>query len=527
MNEDIIGENHPNQTQSEPNQIPEPIQVDLTKLNTEINITTFTTYLKLLQNQNLNTSLYLNLIKLLAEHHQTQLAYALTQIALEKQETHPILSNYQQTWNYLDDLPNLEEIKTKIKNQWLTKHIYKTDFTPEQTKLLYPQAERSDLNKLQVSLSEELPTPTHLSNTTHHSQIIENITKNSKQLDSFPDTVLIVPPKENYYLYRVFHLEPFQTYQVKCKCVTHLPVNLSVETLTNNTRLNYKLSRSVIQYRFHSLNLNQLRIGLKGENPHPDKNGQLRLIELTVIKVPTLLYHGPKYIRNLTPKFPVIGTLNFPPKFKFTSNFQSNLSQWLQTILPQLDCLNIYLPNPTTKTLPDEFQHPKLQVITKLFNYPGTFHFIQDQPGYHFHFSPYHEYHQDYIPILLTKIQQYNYQAVVGLHAIQLSEYPKKKIIPSHNQINQDIKCHLITLPTLAFFGQTLIPILPEIKKYDNTWSHNLQLGIECQKYQIPLISIERLTTLSQPTLPPHPSDVFTFTEDEDTEIKSRSWKYF
>lgn len=455
----------------------------------EIDLDNLDSYLSVIQENPIDSDMISSLVDILERHQYYRLAYQVSKIGLELD---PYNQDLSEANNRLPPEDN-STLLNLLKNNWFTPQKYK-----------YNQ-----VLKVQ-QMNQENP-----------ALDLEGSLKQPHKIPSFPDTVALIPADQEYYIFRTFHLEKYQMYLLRCRCGSspQLETFLHVSTSDDTVRLNHKLSRSVIQYKFNSLNQETINVGLKGENKRGF--GQLRLIEMSLEKVdqPDLSSFS---IRTLSPKFPVIAN------FVIEKEHVPGLNELIQSINPYFDQINFYLNN-WNVGIPDILRHPKIKLMKGNLGRCGLFQLCKQRVGYHFMLSPHYIYQEDFVPLMLSKIQQYEYKVVVGLRGIQIDSqkfetYKKsRKEIPVTLSINQDIKCHLLGLDAIAFFsgGFECHP-----NKFKNSDLAEVQLAIMGQEQEVSFICVERIQSLVTVNSKTNEAKE-TESSDIDKIIKNQKWKFF
>jgi len=328
-------------------------------------------------------------------------------------------------------------------------------------------------------------------------------------IQSLPDAVANISETKEFTIFRKFNLEKFTIYHVNMFCVytPNIEASLWVSTEDRITRLQHKLPRSQIQYKFNSLNLDKIHIGVKGQSQN--SGGQIRISHMSLTKIGnhelvSLLVPNNKLIRKLACNLPIVVSM------QAIESQKDGLRETLDSLMPYVDHVNIYLINWTTNAILLFFKNnskisiyrneEKIDVHDSMIqqNNQGILHWVNQVVGYHFLVTPGLIYHEDYVPMMISKIQQYNFRVVVGLKGVQINNQTNfESLDKSCNTIspfmgiNQDVKCHLLSSDTMAYFtGGFIISDNKITKKIE------IDIGIQGQKQKIPFICIERLTSL-------------------------------
>lgn len=458
---------------------------------TELDLDSLDNYLSVVQKNPLDGDMIVSLIEMLEEYQYFRLACQVAKIGLE------LNANHYELIECLQKLPPEENptLLNLLKNAWFTQQCYQSN---EMIKI-------KPLNQENLALD------------------LDGIIHQSDRIPTFADMVALIPSNQEFFIFRKFHLEKYQMYILKCRCVSspNLETFLHVTTEDNVVRLNHKLSRSVIQYKFNSLDRKMLIIGLKGNNKQ--KIGQIRLMEMTLEKINLEL--NATSIRSLASSFPIVGTIVVNPEQ------EDVLLDMVQSVTSYFDKINVYLNN-WKGPIPDYLQDSRIKIVKGNQGLIGLANWCPVFVGYHFFLSPNYIYHKDYVPLMISKIQQYQHRLVVGLKGIQIhgKQSESRKVIPTTCSINQDIKCHLLGLETVAYFTGGFYLKNSDLTEEDMV---EVQFALLGQEQQVPFICVERLSSLV--SLNPKRSEQMDqkmsnqkmSNQKIDQLIQSSQWKFF
>lgn len=212
------------------------------------------------------------------------------------------------------------------------------------------------------------------------------------------------------------------------------------------------------------------------------------------------------------------------------------LKKVIKSIITQVDHLNIYLNN--FEKIPNFLLNPKIEIYRSQDHGDiadnGKFFKANQLEGFHFTFDDDIQYPSDYVEIYLNKLKDYQYQAAIGTHGIELKEgFIRYYDISSRKNINFykenpiDRYVHIIGTGTLGYHTSLLNFDLSEV---DETHMIDIFFGLHCQKNSVPAICIERAANWLQEIETPSETrifDKFSKNDKKQTElIKSISWSY-
>lgn len=188
----------------------------------------------------------------------------------------------------------------------------------------------------------------------------------------------------------------------------------------------------------------------------------------------------------------------------FMANIPSRkeaLQRVVDSILPQVDKLNIYLNYPKNEPSPNLKKDPKLTLVHAGENdlpdlgCNGKFYKIeQTENGYIFTIDDDLLYPPDYVQNLCKKIEKYNRQVVVGLHGgilpKRVKNYSKERnLIHCSRPLLKDIPVNILGTGVSAFHKSTIKITLDDFKskKRGDMW-----FAIKAQKEKVPLVCVGR-----------------------------------
>tara|TARA_R100001163_G_C5067628_1_gene206913 strand:- start:3821 stop:5593 length:1773 start_codon:yes stop_codon:yes gene_type:complete len=474
-----------------------------------INIDTLSNIIDCIRKNPIDCDLIYDLVGHLERFEHYHLAYQIAQIGLETSPTHEDLESS------LTRLPSNSNItlQNKIKNIWLLPQKYIHD-DHIQTRFIENNTLVETLNKNE---SPELD--------------LDGIVAKPNYIPSIPDSMIMISHKQQYSVFRKFYIEPYNMYnlQLKLAISKDIEVFLYISTELGVQRLQYKLSGSVIQYNFNSLNQNIIQIGLKGKN-NTNQNtqngiGQIRIIELSLTKLEPINISTKSIntirnnlIKNLTPTIPIIANLVINDKDSIKS-----IQTTIESVIDNIDTINIYIPEKSNQFL-IELQkfcnNTKFNLQRyKKHHYPDSNLIAISQSekliGYHFIIGAGIKYHKDYIPLIISKLQQFNNRAVISLRGIQLNPNNYKSWNESKTTIlpimtpQQDLKIHIGGLYTCSFMSGTIASTREIIKLQSDLTKHNFEnhdklkdqnkdlthlwISVMAQISEVPMICPERV----------------------------------
>jgi hypothetical protein len=390
-----------------------------------------------LKRNSIDDELVEDLTNLLENNGHYDLACQMARICLE---ISPNNINMMKTIKRIDR-PNNLQLDSKIRNLWMMSQTY---------------LHNDNLLVKEIVDNKYVEPGT---GTPSHEVDLEGIVFRIDHIPTFPDTMVVIPSNSDYHVFRKFHVEPFQMYnlQIKFACSNNLDVSLSVNTEIGENRLSYKLSGSQIQYNFNSLNQSLVEIGLKGHN-RPGQTGQLRIMELSLTRTAfnyTLIDKNLKN-RSLSPTLPIVANL-----YITTTDSMEGIRVTLDSLIYQVDLVNIYLNNLSREQVMNIdilLHNTKYRIKQGRDGRIGSWQMSTEIVGYQFMIEAGIVYDDNYVALMLSKIQQYSNRVVVGLHGIQLmSDYQdwskSKKTISNIMVSTQDIRCHLLGVSSMAFLS--------------------------------------------------------------------------
>jgi hypothetical protein len=393
-----------------------------------------------LKENTIDEELVEDLVNLLETNEHYDLAGQMARICLE---ISPSNLNMIQAIKRLGRPDNVQ-LGSKLRNLWMTPQKYLCN----------------DNLIVREILNGKYVEPNHdrtFNEADRHSVDLEGILYHLDHIPSYPDTMIIVPVNAEYYVHRKFYVEQFQIYnlQIKFACSNNIDVSLSVNTEVGDNRLSYKLSGSQVQYNFNTLNQNLVEIGLKGHNKS-NQIGQLRIMEISLTRRGfnfTTIDRNLKY-RSLSPTLPIIANL-----YITSTDTMEGINATLDSLVYQVDLVNIYLNNLSREQLHEIdilLHNTKYRIKQGREGRLGSWYMSMDVMGYQMMVEAGIVYDDNYVGLILSKLQQYGNKVIVGLNGIQLQsdyqDWTKSKRTVSNIMIaNQDIKCHILGVNTMGF----------------------------------------------------------------------------
>jgi FkbM family methyltransferase len=175
----------------------------------------------------------------------------------------------------------------------------------------------------------------------------------------------------------------------------------------------------------------------------------------------------------------------------------SSLKQTVESILPQVDRLNVYLNN--YDTIPMFLKHPKIVVACSQehgdLRDNGKFFFMDEvADGYHFIIDDDIIYPPDYVQRLILKILQYRKQAVVGVHGVILANpierfYKDRTVSVFWGKQDADCVVNLLGTGTIAYHTSTL---KLGFKDFKAPGMADLWFAIAAKRQKVPMVAVAR-----------------------------------
>lgn len=138
------------------------------------------------------------------------------------------------------------------------------------------------------------------------------------------------------------------------------------------------------------------------------------------------------------------------------------LAKTIESLLPQMDIINVFLNNYTT--VPEFLYHEKinLEFGDNSLGDTGKFFWASMTPDYHFITDDDIIYPSDYADKMIAKIEQYGRKAIVGVHGINLRFTPITDFHGSterfsfHTALKEDCLVHILGTGTIAYHSDTI-----------------------------------------------------------------------
>ncbi len=173
----------------------------------------------------------------------------------------------------------------------------------------------------------------------------------------------------------------------------------------------------------------------------------------------------------------------------------------INSLVNQVDRINIYLDG--YKDVPN-FLSPISKKCDIRFSEGGRslrdngkfMNLCQHENCYYFSVDDDIVYPPDYVAFMISKIEEYGREAVVGVHGVILPEEPdryfskKRKVFHFENELKKDIPVNFLGTGTTAFHSQLLQEM--KVEFFEKTGMTDLFLSIFCKKNRIPMIAVER-----------------------------------
>ena len=403
-----------------------------------------------LQKNTYDVKLIENIIKTLKKYRYAKLAYHVTRIAMD------IYPNDIRYNKYLEELPSTYSatLYNTIYNMWFNQptYIYQNYLTRREVNMNMVNVMNTRMTQEQI---RDQMRKEESNSREYDLKLLEN---KSSEIMSLGDMVWFVPGNKDFQILRKFHLRKFTLYNLNLKYIVTAKMNdvtLIVTTDNQITRFVYKLPMAQIQYKFNSLNMDIVHIGIKGIN-NDSNMGQIRIMNMSLVETsynPNLSEN--KIMRELSPTMPINATIVVNP------NEIDGLQICIESILEYVDTLNI-LFNMERMGIPDYLMGvSKINVVQKRMENKkmGYFNWCDNMIGYHLLIDPNLIYDKEYVPLMISKIQQYNHRVCVSMEGIQIpmiqnyeNYMVSRKCINANMSINQDIKCHILGMNTMGYF---------------------------------------------------------------------------
>jgi len=488
-----------------------------------VNLDTLKYLITCLQKNTFDNELIINIIQLLQKANYQNLAFHVTKIAIDLYPN-DISFNY-----YLNQLPSSfnSSLYNTLYNTWFKQPIY----------IFQDYLTLKEINQSSSFNHKNQP----IQQTDLSKDLDLNLLENKfLEIPSLQDSVWFIPPGKDFHIFRKFTLKKFTLYQLNLKYTISpkiIDTTLIVNTTDQVSRFNYKLPQAQIQYKFNSLNMDSIHLGVKGINN--DTNiGQIRISNLSLTEISfSINLNSNKIIRTLSPTIPIYVTMLINSTEEILG-----IQNCIESIINFVDFINIYF-NIEQLRIPDFLNHNSKFNIFQNRSFStskkGYFHWTDNLVGYHLLIDPTLIYHPDYVPLLISKIQQYNHRVCVGLEGIQIqsSNYQNyissRKCISANMSINQDIKCHILGLNTFGYFtGSFYIkPSSIDDKLLSNTNSDTYDILVAGfgQEQKIPFICIERFDQLVKPNhkIINKVDNTKIIKINEDLINKYKSWNFY
>ncbi|HEX6960342.1 MAG TPA: glycosyltransferase family 2 protein, partial [Lacipirellula sp.] len=176
---------------------------------------------------------------------------------------------------------------------------------------------------------------------------------------------------------------------------------------------------------------------------------------------------------------------------------ESRLKQAVESILPQVDVLNVYLNgySATPKWLDDERIHVIHSHEYGDLRDNGKFFFLDALlPGYHFTIDDDIVYPPDYVPKLILKIEQYDRRAIVGVHGVILADpivrFMEGRTVYHFKQATgRDAFVNLLGTGTTAYHTDTL---KLSLDNFPHPGMADVWLAIAAKRQGVPMVAVQR-----------------------------------
>jgi glycosyltransferase involved in cell wall biosynthesis len=173
------------------------------------------------------------------------------------------------------------------------------------------------------------------------------------------------------------------------------------------------------------------------------------------------------------------------------------LEQTIDSILPQVDFLNVYLNG--YEDTPRFLRSPKIHVIHSReygdLRDNGKFFFLDSVPwGYHFTIDDDIIYPQDYVQKMVLKIEQYDRKAIVGCHGVVFAtpfvEYMKsREVFHFKRSLASDQLVNLLGTGTTAYHVGAINLSREDFREVGMA---DLWFAVAAKRQKVPMIAIER-----------------------------------
>lgn len=171
------------------------------------------------------------------------------------------------------------------------------------------------------------------------------------------------------------------------------------------------------------------------------------------------------------------------------------LKNTVESLLPQVDRLNVFLNNYTT--VPEFLYHDKivLEFSDNSLGDAGKFFWANTTTGFCFYCDDDIIYPSDYVEKTIDKIEQYERKAVIGVHGINLRFTPVTDFHSTterfafHAALKEDSLVHILGTGTLAYHSDT---INVSVSAFERKNMADIFFALSGQKNKIPFICIAR-----------------------------------
>lgn len=173
----------------------------------------------------------------------------------------------------------------------------------------------------------------------------------------------------------------------------------------------------------------------------------------------------------------------------------NTMRQVVNSILPQVDRLNVFLAG--FSQVPDVLTHPKIKVLRsqEYGALEDNAKFLSnDLTGFHFTIDDDLIYPDDYVKVLIGKLEAFEFRPAIGVHGILINDpftgyydVSSRIVYRYRDDVKDDVYVHIIGTGTLAYHTRNVSFTLAG---NEETRMIDIYFGLYCQANHIPVICI-------------------------------------
>ncbi len=178
-----------------------------------------------------------------------------------------------------------------------------------------------------------------------------------------------------------------------------------------------------------------------------------------------------------------------------------SLEKTIKSLVHQVDKINIYLDGyvdaPQFLSSISKFCNITFSGKDSSLRDNGKFmNLEEDNNCYYFSVDDDIVYPPDYVAFMISKIEQYDRKAVIGVHGIILPEEPdryfsrQRKVLHFESAVDRDILVNVLGTGTVAFHSRLLQGM--KLGFFEKTGMADVFISIFCKKNMIPMIAVSR-----------------------------------